>query len=263
MFKINTQNHYEQKATEEEFLEWYKKENHKEYSKPSLTIDNIIFSMNNEDNLSILLIKRKSHPFKDCWALPGGFVDQKETADEACMRETKEETGVTVSKNNIEQLHTFTTPGRDPRSWVVSIGYISFLQEQVPLSANDDAKEAIWVPIKKTKNKEIVLTIENKDIIINKESKSNILAFDHSQIIQKALERVVETLNYDPKILKVLGETFTLSEIRNLCEQIAPEKSIDSDSTLLHTHRQFIKSTGKTKKTSKKQAREYKMIKSH
>lgn len=255
--KINTQKHYEQEATEKEFLDWYKTENHKEYEKPSLTIDNVTLSIDDEGNLSILLIKRKAHPFKDCWALPGGFVSGDENTDTTCLRETEEETGVKLTTDDIEQLYTFSEPGRDPRAWIVSVAYLSFLPEQIELVANDDAKDAIWATIKKDKDGKIIIGLDNDVIIIGEENKPTKLAFDHAEIIKTALKRLAGKLDYDPQVIRVLGPTFTLTEVRNLFKQIDPLKSLDSNSNLLRTHGHFFEATGNTKHTSRRPAKEY------
>lgn len=254
---MRTQKYYEQEATEQEFLEWYKNENHKEYEKPSLTIDNVTLSMDAEDNLCVLLIKRKAHPFKDCWAIPGGFVEPNENTDTACLRETKEETGVKLTKDDIEQLYTFSEPGRDPRAWIISVAYMSFLPEQVQLSASDDAKDAVWATIKKTKDGKITLGLGSELIVINEDKTAKGLAFDHSEILATAISRLAGKLDYDPKIIKVLGPTFTLTEVRKLFKQVDPFKSLESNSNLLRTHGHFFETTGLTKPTLRRPAKEY------
>ena len=252
-----TQKYYEQEATEKEFLEWYKKENHKEYEKPSLTIDNVTLSMDAENNLCLLLIKRKAHPFKDCWALPGGFVNSNEDTNTSCLRETEEETGVRLTNDDIEQLYTFSSPGRDPRAWIVSVAYLSFLPEQSQLIASDDAKEAVWATIKRTKDGKIILGLGDGVIVIEEGKKTKDLAFDHSEIITTAIQRLAGKLDYDPKIIKVLGPTFTLTEVRKLFKQIDPFKSLESNSNLLRTHGHFFEATGQTKPTLRRPAKEY------
>ena len=66
------------------------------------------------DQLKVLLIQRKGHPFRNSWALHGGFVNRNESTEDSVLRETKEETGVVISQENIEQLHSFSRPDRDP-----------------------------------------------------------------------------------------------------------------------------------------------------
>ena len=78
----------------------------------------------------------------------GGFVNPHESTADSCIRETKEETNVTISKQNIEQLHTFSTPHRDPRGRVITVSYLAFIGEE-PLTVGDDAKEAKWFHIER------------------------------------------------------------------------------------------------------------------
>ena len=78
--------------TEEEFLSQYQP---RDYERPSVTVDMLIFAVDKSgENKRLLLIKRKNHPYLGCWALPGGFVEMKESLREAAARELEEETGV-------------------------------------------------------------------------------------------------------------------------------------------------------------------------
>ena len=89
---------YEQEATEEEYLNWYKNQNQAKYEKPSVTVDMVLMCYEKPaDQLKILLIQRKGHPYQNSWALPGGFVDPGESTGASVIRETKEETGMHIS----------------------------------------------------------------------------------------------------------------------------------------------------------------------
>lgn len=129
-------------------------------SKIFLTVDMVVF---NENRNEILLIKRKNNPFKDCWALPGGFVDENEDLEEAAKRELKEETNVTVSE--VVQIGAFGKPGRDPRGHMVSIAFSTQLTSQQDIKPLDDAKEVKWFFINNLPD----------------------LAFDHEEIINKVI----------------------------------------------------------------------------
>ena len=89
------------------------------YKIPSLTVDIFIFNENNE----FILIKRKNDPFKDYWALPGGFVDYGETTEHAAVREAKEETSIDVEL--IKLFNVYSDPNRDPRRHTVSVFYLA------------------------------------------------------------------------------------------------------------------------------------------
>jgi 8-oxo-dGTP diphosphatase len=114
----------------------------------SMTVD-IIIAMKKDDKTWVLLIKRKFGPFKDCWALPGGYVEANESPEEAAARELREETRIDVEDRGIilQQLKTYGDPKRDPRGRVVSVCFYGFcFKETIELciEAADDAKAADW-----------------------------------------------------------------------------------------------------------------------
>lgn len=104
------------------------------YKIPSLTVDIFIYNEKNE----FILIKRKNDPFKDCWALPGGFVDYGEKTDDAAVREAKEETSIDVELERL--FNVYSDPDRDPRRHTVSIVYLARGNFD-DAKADDDAKD--------------------------------------------------------------------------------------------------------------------------
>src|SRR5688572_20893939 len=98
----------------------------KELSPIKVAVDAIVFGYSKADGVSVLLIQRKYDPFKNTWAIPGGFVLEKESLEEAVRRELSEETGISV--NFLEQLYTFGEPERDPRQRVISIAYFALVK---------------------------------------------------------------------------------------------------------------------------------------
>ncbi len=139
--------------TEKEYLAQYQP---KDYERPSVAADIVIFSAVNcdkknyrtlpEKKLQILLIKRGGHPYLGSWAIPGGFVNPDETTDHAAARELYEETG--VQDIYLEQLYTFSEPHRDPRMWVMSCSYLALVDStKLEVKAGDDAQNAEWFDI--------------------------------------------------------------------------------------------------------------------
>lgn len=130
------------------------------YPRPAVTVDIIIIDEKN-DSSDILLIERKNEPFKNQWALPGGFIDIDEEISDAAYRELKEETSISDIK--LTQFYTFGKVGRDPRGRTISVVYSGILQNKnQKINAGDDAKNLQWFSLEKLPN----------------------LAFDHEQIIK-------------------------------------------------------------------------------
>lgn len=171
-----------------------------EYRYPALTTDIVIFSVQEKD-LKVLLIKRKNDPFKDKWAIPGGFVDENEELDTAAKRELEEETN--ISDVSLEQIGTFGRVGRDPRGRTVSIVYFScIIPSKHIIKAQDDAKEAEWFSIKKLPA----------------------LAFDHSEILAHTLKNLKIKLENTPIASKFIPEEFSIAELQEIYEIILDRK---------------------------------------
>ena len=111
-------------------------------SKIFVTVDVLVINKKTEE---ILLIKRLNEPFKDCWALPGGFVDENEDLEQAARRELFEETN--IETDEMTQIGTFGKPYRDPRGHMISVAYQTNLIENQKVKAKDDAKDVKWFSI--------------------------------------------------------------------------------------------------------------------
>jgi 8-oxo-dGTP diphosphatase len=136
-----------------------------DYPRPAVTADVVLITEDQEPR--VLLIRRKADPFAGMWALPGGFIDMDESLETAARRELHEETGVTVE--DLEQLHTFGDPGRDPRGRTISVVYLAIVNAAtVQPQAADDAAEAGWHPL----------------------DRLPALAFDHAEILAYASRRL-------------------------------------------------------------------------
>ena len=113
---------------------------------PAVTVDAII--INSRDQ--ILLIQRSNNPFKDHWALPGGFLDVEKdlTLEDALIREVKEETDLNIDKDSLRQLKTYGNIGRDPSQRTITIVYFYKYTYGNPIAkAGSDANDVHWFPI--------------------------------------------------------------------------------------------------------------------
>lgn len=173
-----------------------------EYPRPALAVDCVVFGLDDED-LKVLLIQRALEPFKNKWALPGGFVRMEETLDDAGRRELKEEAG--ISGVFLEQLYTFGTVRRDPRGRVVSVAYFALVNlADHRVQAATDARDAAWFAA----------------------ADLPALAFDHEKIASAALERLKGKLRYQPIGFELLPSRFTLSQLQQLYERVL-ERPLD------------------------------------
>ncbi len=132
-----------------------------DYKIPSLTADIFIF----DDDFNFILIKRKNDPYKDCWALPGGFVEYGESVETAAIREAKEETSMDVELKNL--VNVYSKPDRDPRGHTITVAFTA-KGDMSKRKADSDAKEIA------------IFSAENLDEID--------IAFDHRQIIKDCLK---------------------------------------------------------------------------
>ncbi len=114
------------------------------YPRPELTVDIAVFRQFEEQQVQVLLIQRAQAPFKGFWALPGGFVHMDESLEEGAARELVEETGLVDLQ--LEQVHTYGDPGRDPRGRVISVAYCTILPggEENSIRAGGDARNTTW-----------------------------------------------------------------------------------------------------------------------
>jgi 8-oxo-dGTP diphosphatase len=160
-----------------------------------VTVDVVLLTIRDRA-LHVLLIRRLGTPFKGGYALPGGFVDEKESLDEAAARELCEETG--VENIYLEQLYTFGDPRRDPRGRVVTVAYFALVPNTHLLRAGTDAADAAWFPVTELPT----------------------LAFDHKQIVEYACQRLRNKLDYTNVGFELLPLKFTLTELQMVHEAI-------------------------------------------
>lgn len=163
---------------------------------PAVAVDVILFTID-EGALRVLLIQRDLPPFEGMWALPGGFVRNDESLDEAAKRELAEEAGVTVRW--LEQLYSFGDVDRDPARRVISVAYFALIpRESIRPEAGGDAKGVRWADVARLPE----------------------LGFDHAAIVRYAHERLRYKTEYAPVAFQLLPDVLTLSELQEAYEVI-------------------------------------------
>jgi 8-oxo-dGTP diphosphatase len=165
-----------------------------------VTVDIVVFTVRN-GALEVLLVKRGVPPFEGEFAIPGGFIREGEGLEEAALRELYEETG--VRNVFLEQLYSFGDPRRDPRGRVITVAYYALIaSDALSLAAGADAAEARWFRANGLPH----------------------LAFDHEGILNYAVERLRNKLEYTTVGFQLLPQKFTLSELQKIYEAILGKK---------------------------------------
>jgi 8-oxo-dGTP diphosphatase len=161
------------------------------------TVDVVLLTLR-DGALQVVLQKREREPFAGALALPGGYIHVQEDQDasEAAARVLREKTGL-VSPY-LEQLASFSGPGRDPRGWSLSVAYFAL----VPLD---------WLLASGA-------TFELKPV-----QRLPALPFDHKHIVQTAVERVRSKSQYSSLPVYLCGERFTLPQLQAVYEAILGE----------------------------------------
>lgn len=166
------------------------------YKPPTLTVDSVIFQIA-AGSLEVLLIKRANEPFKDAWALPGGYSSAGETTTDSLKRIVKQKVGIDISTDlkYIEQLYTFDTVDRDPRGHAVSVTYMGCGRN---ISLPGSGGVAMFADVDNLPE----------------------LAYDHAGIIRLAHERLISKLTYTNAVSAFLAPKFTLTQLQTAYEII-------------------------------------------
>ncbi|MDP3645894.1 MAG: NUDIX domain-containing protein [bacterium] len=169
------------------------------FKSAGVTVDVVLFTIESE-MLHALFIKRTNNPYKGLWAFPGGFMQERETAEGAAARILKEKAG--VKDIYIEQLYTFTDLRRDPRGRVISITHFALVPKERIMFTGSDLQTPTLFPVHK----------------ISK------LAFDHKEILAYSRERLRAKLEYTNIVYSLLKPRFTLTQLQQAYEIILGKK---------------------------------------
>ncbi|MFH8930389.1 NUDIX hydrolase [Streptomyces pristinaespiralis] len=166
----------------------------------AVTVDLAVFTVR-ESRLHVLLVERGQEPYRGAWALPGGFLLPRESAESAARRELAEETGLTeqtAADLHLEQLRTYSAPDRDPRMRVVSVAYTALVPDLPEPRGGGDAARARWTPLASAAR----------------------LAFDHDTILADAHSRIGAKLEYTCLATAFCPREFTLGELQQVYETV-------------------------------------------
>ena len=181
-------------SPEQSFLDSY---NPKEFDTPLYSVDIAIFTLH-EGQLKVLMVERNEYPYKDYWALPGGFVDLKKDSNinATARRKLVSKTGVDAPL--LEQVSTIGNAHRDPRHWSITTLYMALIPYAPTAEFIEAVNEARWFPIEEIEQLQ--------------------LAFDHSELLQLARERLKNKTAYTVLPIHVLKRPFSLSQLQKAFE---------------------------------------------
>jgi len=172
-----------------------------DYPRPMVTVDAVLLRIR-DGELQALLIKRGAAPHKGKWALPGGFINMKETLEESVLREVAEETGLTRIPF-LTKLNIYGDPGRDPRGRVITVAFLGILRGNSRAHAGDDAAALHWMPV---------------------DTLPDPMAFDHNLILNDALELAMNRAGGDEGVFDFLPKSFTIEQLQQVLDAIFLDK---------------------------------------
>lgn len=223
--------------SESEFLANY---DPSRFDRASTSVDTVIFTVF-DSALQVLLVKRGEYPYKNQWGLVGGFIDldNDNTLEDTAKRKLEEKTGVKTPY--LEQCFTIGNKQRDPRGWSVTTVYFALLpSENIRLSAGKGAIAIKWSPIKDNKIKES-------------------LAFDHSHILESAIERLRSKVLYTSLPAYLMPEKFTIRDLQTVYEIIL-DRPLEAKSFRRRIERaNILETTGETRQDVKRPAQLYRL----
>ncbi len=183
------------------------------FERPSVAVDVALLSPF-AGALHTLVLRRRDHPCKGRWALPGGFVRMDESLEGAAARALAAKAG--LDGVFLEQLYTFGEPSRDPRTRIISVAYTALLPEARLVEPQGTAEEGRVVRVL------VPWEGEEGGPVRIQDAKGNLLetAFDHDLILGAAVRRLRGKLDYTPVGYELLPEAFTLLQLQKVHETV-------------------------------------------
>lgn len=171
--------------------------NEKEYIPPTVTVDGIYFRLL-DSRLEVLLIKRSKEPFKDKYALPGGYCARGETTQDALKRITAIKAGFSIDNlEHLEQLYTFDAVSRDPRGHAVAVTYMG-LGRDINIEPSKTTEQPGFFPVDNLPD----------------------LAYDHLEIIGLAHRRLKSKISYTNIVFSLIPIKFSYTKLQSAYQAI-------------------------------------------
>jgi nicotinate (nicotinamide) nucleotide adenylyltransferase len=183
--------------------------------KPRVSV-NIAVCTIRDEALQVLLVKRKSGPCSESWAIPGGFLEAAENPnlEETVTRRLEEL--VHPEGIYLEQLKTYDPPDHTPLNRMITTAYFALIpEEKLPLKdlESEGDSETAWFSLKEFQKEA--------------ESRGDGIVFGHDRILQDLLTRIQGKISYTPIAFELVPKEFTWPELRRVFE-IVLGKDLDA-----------------------------------
>jgi 8-oxo-dGTP diphosphatase len=207
VFDIYSRDAYLAAMEETEFLEGY---DPKAFAPVAVAVDLVAFAVINR-SLCVLLIKRREHPARGRWALPGSILQPIEDLDDCAARTAREK--ASIERGCFRQFRAFGAPQRDPRLRVVSVGYMGLVLGAALRAIADDTRRIARLRLN-----------GDETSIRGDDNRSIALAFDHDEIVVGAVATLRADLDRTTDAFALLPEEFTLRDLQIVHEAIRGEE---------------------------------------
>ena len=204
-----------QRTTDDDELAFLASYDASRFPRPSVAVDVVLLTVR-DDAIRALLGRRDDHPYRGRWALPGSFLRIDESLDAAATRVLKTKAG--LRDVFTEQLYTFGSPKRDPRTRVLSVAYYALVDPTTlerAVAKRDDAGLALArldIPWEGEAGGPVAALDDDGTPLP--------LAFDHAEILGTAVKRIRGKLDYAPIGFELLPDAFSLRDLRLVHEAI-------------------------------------------
>jgi 8-oxo-dGTP diphosphatase len=190
------------------------------FERPSVAVDVALLTVDS-GQLRAAVYQRTAHPGMGTYALPGGFVRMDESLGDAAQRVLKDKLG--LGHVFIEQLYTFGSPGRDPRTRILSVAHYAL----VAPSRFDALEES------GAQSGRVVVDWSGETggpaSVLGDDGEAFPLFLDHQDVLGVAVQRIRGKLDYAPVGFQLLPDSFTLRQLQEVHEAVR-EESVNKDS---------------------------------
>ena len=224
----NTEDYYEREASYAEWKRWWDDSGRSAYDpqRPDVTVDCVVLTYDPDacdvgDSLRFLAVRRKTHPFRGQWAIPGTYLH----SDEAGAEESVARLLAWLFRDpeachaRVQQIRTFTGAGRDPRGQTASVLHVVYVSDGMAMELNGGV-DARWMTLSDYDG-----SVDLEEAAPDDEPRPDamdVTAFDHQAMLRLVVNRLRDQFGWTPNVFYTLPTVFTTTEaVRLRCSLYA------------------------------------------